>query len=374
MAKNKKTRPKPEQSVSSVLFPLNTKEYQMKHPLQIATCCVLLTPFPGAMAEGGYPGSSPYMAPSAPQAQSWIPSYSYDRNQYQGNRMRTGNPIYSDTTYYPPQTRGYIEGFNPYAGMYPETLQFRPWNDKGAFWSGNDRGFPDPGSYGYGFPASMPTYGASRDYPYPISPQRGYGNAPGHGYRQPNPGYGYPEYGYPSPPTNYQPYYDYPSTGFNPTPDAVPYGEWQGPMPPIHGDQAIPEWDYPYPEFGMPAPDFQRGGAFDNSFQAPGESIPASPRQRTAAPSLDSFNLYELPLPPALDDRPSAPATQAVAPVSPAVETVTPAAPQQRPPAATPLQPDEAESESAPEDTPPMTEETQSAPEAKESEAKPQET
>jgi len=355
----------------------------MKHPLQIATCCVLLAPFPGAMADGGYPGSSPYMVPNAPQAQSWIPSYSYGRNHYQGNRIHPGNLVYSDTTYYPPQTRGYSEGFNPYAGIYPGTFQFRPWNDKGAFWPGNERGFQDPDSYEYDFPAPMPTFGRNQGYPYPISPQRGYDNAPGYGYRHPNSGYGYPEYGYPSPPTNYQPYYNYPSSGFTPTPDAMPYGEWQGPMPPIHGDQATPERNYPYPEFGMPVPEFQWGDTFTNTSRAPGESIPAPSRQRTTTPSLDRFNLYELPLPSALDDRPSAtpPAAQAMAPVSPADETVTPAAPQQQPPAAAPPQPGEAESESAPESAPPMTEETQSAPEIKELpnadktlEAEPQET
>ncbi len=356
----------------------------MKHPLQIATCCVLLIPFTGAMAEGGYYGSNPYLSPGAPQAHAWNPSYPYDRYQFQGDRMRTGNPVYTDTTYYPPQTRKYIEGFNPYTRMHPGNLQFRPWNDQGTFRSGNDRGFQGPGSSDYDFPPPMPSFGASQGYPYPTSPQRGFDNAPGYGYRQPGPGYGYPGYGYPSTSTNYQPYYNYPSSGFfPPTPDVMPYGEWQEPMPPAYGGQATPEWGYPYPDFGMPAPDFQRGGAFDNSFRGPVDGIAAPSRQRTTAPPLDRFDLYELPLPTMLDDRAPAPpsATQAVAPASLAEETVTPTAPQQQPPPAAPPQPDEAKPESAPEAPPPMTEETQSDPEAKESpnsgeslEAEPKET
>ena len=328
----------------------------MKHPLQIAACCVLLIPFQGAMAEGGYYEPNPYLSPNAPQPHTWNPSYPYDRYQLQGERMRSSNPIYTDTTYYPPQTRRTIEGFNPYTRMYRENLQFRPWNDQGTIRPGNNRGFQGPGNYQYDAPAPMPSFRANQGYPYPTSPQRGFDNVPGYGYRRPSAGYGQPGYGYPPTSAHSQPYYNYPSSGFfTPTPDTMPYGEWQEPMPLVYGSQASPEWDYLYPEFRMPGPDFERG-------------IAAPSRQRTTAPALDRFDLYELPLPAILDDRAPPPpsATKAVAPVPPADETVTPAAPLQQLPATAPQQLNETKLENTPEDVPPMTEESQSTPAANE--------
>lgn len=334
----------------------------MKLSRSIAACCTLLAPLSCALAEGGYPMLQGFQGPY------WQPSHSYGGYPIMDKRALVA-PAYSNTTYYPPQTHNLVEGFNPYAGMRPGNLRFRPWNDKGTFRPGGDPGYRRPGGHGYGQSINQPAYG-HENYSYPVAPQWGYDNLPAPAYQPRARGQFHPSY----PSYNAAPGqgsgYGYPSPGYNPMPEEPWYGDW--PRPPMHqGTQPGAEWAPPFMDYGMPAPDFQPGTALDSGFPRPGESILPPLPQRPEPPAAEGLGLSQPPLPPVLDDQVAPPAAeQSPSPPQPANESdEQETAGEAQPAPAQPVTEEKAEVEGAVESTAPASAEEQVAPESAEASA-----